>query len=113
MTCGCSLARSGLYRSGPEMGCPRDLCQQGPEYRLELAGLNCMDENLEKMRGLKGWQRFLKEYLETWTETHPNDVLTWQKIHDGLWAKGCEGFAILPANVREALCLDREPYGSL
>jgi len=112
-TCGCSMPRSGLYRLGPERGCPLAHCQQKPEYVQALDAWQCQDPSPEELRSMAGWKWFWEQWSEVNSIILPHKAEQVRSIRNATWEDGCPGFLSMDQGEVQLLCFGSSIVGSV
>jgi len=103
-TCGCSMPRSGLWRDGPERGCPRAECQSSPKYRLALAQLPCEDPDPATLRNSTSWNAFWEQWSMYSIEILPSKREYYSSVKALFLSDGCGGLAEADPQDAKVLC---------
>merc|ERR1712039_413864 len=90
-TCGCALPRSGLYRNGPERGCPVADCRATPEYLQALDTIPCQDPAPAELRNMTAWAWLLEHWSTVNTGLLPHMAGHYAGVKATLFENGCTG----------------------
>mmetsp|Transcript_110560 Transcript_110560/g.180348 ORF Transcript_110560/g.180348 Transcript_110560/m.180348 type:complete len:824 (-) Transcript_110560:221-2692(-) len=111
-TCGCNLPLSGLYKKGPNQGCPAE-CAASGAYISQLANIPCMDYSLANLTQMPGYAAFVNQWLETWLKSQPREAERLQQAGAAMLTYGCVAIGLLPARIQSMFCQPTSEYGSL
>jgi len=112
-TCGCSLPRSGLYRSGAARGCPVKDCQAAPKYAQALSEIPCEDPEPEVLQAMPAWSQMWQQWSGINSRLLPSHKEYYASGTRALLQHGCAGLANVSDSDKQALCFGNSVTASI